>query len=395
MGAQEKIRLAHVLLINVRGLGNEIAKNLVLAGIGSLTICDTYSVTEADLGAQFLLATPAGQGAEAVIGKNRAEAASEQLRALNPRVNINIDTNSIETKDVAFFRKFTIVIATDLPSKTLGFINTVTRFADCPLYAASSYGMCGFIFADLIEHDFVIVREQSNIPSGKGTQETRTRSIVNVEAQEPDSSGGAAKETVTKRELYSTWYLAADSAPLPSVIRNSPRRLRNVSPVLPCLRALWAYQEDHVDGDVPTPAEFAALVLEKQKALGIPEVPQRTTDMFLQGVGMSEISPIVSVLGGQLAQDVINMLGQKQQPIQNLAVFDGTAMQSLVYSLHPDGNLGRNLLQTAPQVTTAEAAAASASLLGTAPSTATNGSGGAPVLVTTGAIATLESTNDL
>lgn len=57
MGAQEKIRSAHVLLINIRGLGNEVAKNLVLAGIGSLTICDKHSVTEADLGAQFLLAT--------------------------------------------------------------------------------------------------------------------------------------------------------------------------------------------------------------------------------------------------------------------------------------------------------------------------------------------------
>jgi ubiquitin-like 1-activating enzyme E1 A len=42
-------------LINIRGLGNEIAKNLVLAGIGSLTILDSNNVTEDDLGAQFLI----------------------------------------------------------------------------------------------------------------------------------------------------------------------------------------------------------------------------------------------------------------------------------------------------------------------------------------------------
>jgi len=37
----------------MRALANEIAKNLVLAGIGSLTIQDSQVVTEDDLGAQF------------------------------------------------------------------------------------------------------------------------------------------------------------------------------------------------------------------------------------------------------------------------------------------------------------------------------------------------------
>ena len=38
----------------MKGLGNEIAKNLVLAGIGSLTIQDDGVLTPEDLGAQFL-----------------------------------------------------------------------------------------------------------------------------------------------------------------------------------------------------------------------------------------------------------------------------------------------------------------------------------------------------
>jgi ubiquitin-like 1-activating enzyme E1 A len=36
-------------------LANEIAKNLVLAGIGSLTILDPGVVSEEDLGAQFFV----------------------------------------------------------------------------------------------------------------------------------------------------------------------------------------------------------------------------------------------------------------------------------------------------------------------------------------------------
>lgn len=47
----------------MRALANEIAKNLVLAGIGSLTIQDSQVVTEDDLGAQFFVS-------EDSIGKN-------------------------------------------------------------------------------------------------------------------------------------------------------------------------------------------------------------------------------------------------------------------------------------------------------------------------------------
>src|SRR5271170_4316089 len=53
--AQNRMRKANVLLINIRALGNEIAKNLVLAGIGSLTIMDSNIVTEADIASQFFI----------------------------------------------------------------------------------------------------------------------------------------------------------------------------------------------------------------------------------------------------------------------------------------------------------------------------------------------------
>ena len=51
-----RLRTAHVLLITITALANEIAKNLVLAGIGSITLVDPDAITEEDLGAQFLVA---------------------------------------------------------------------------------------------------------------------------------------------------------------------------------------------------------------------------------------------------------------------------------------------------------------------------------------------------
>lgn len=58
-----RIRSARVLLISIKALGTEIAKNLILNGIDSLTIVDNGTVTDDDLGAQYFLR-------EEDIGKN-------------------------------------------------------------------------------------------------------------------------------------------------------------------------------------------------------------------------------------------------------------------------------------------------------------------------------------
>jgi molybdopterin/thiamine biosynthesis adenylyltransferase len=49
------MRQANVLLIGFDGTGAEIAKNLVLAGIGSLHILDTKKVEMSDLSSNFFL----------------------------------------------------------------------------------------------------------------------------------------------------------------------------------------------------------------------------------------------------------------------------------------------------------------------------------------------------
>lgn len=50
-----RLRTAKILLITCKALANEVAKNLVLAGIGSLTISDDHLVTEDDLCSQFFV----------------------------------------------------------------------------------------------------------------------------------------------------------------------------------------------------------------------------------------------------------------------------------------------------------------------------------------------------
>lgn len=344
MKAQENIRNANILLITMRSLANEVAKNLVLAGIGSLTIVDHAIVTEADLGAQFFLSAEEGH-----IGMNRAEAAAPAIRRLNPRVVVNVDTGDIRTKGPSFFAPYDIVIATNLDSNTLNVVNTATRLNNRPFYAAGCEGMYGFIFADLIEHDYVIERSVSNVAT-QLKPETRTRSIIAVNPKK-DSDGKL--ELVQKRELYSTWLLST-SAPLPQEITKSARRRKLVTPALSCLRALWEFTSTH--GRTPNLSsredltQFTILVNQKHQALGLPSDTLKSEFLrsFMQNIG-SEIAPVSAVLGGQLAQDVINVLGQNQQPIQNTVIFDGETMEAVMYPLHPEGLLGSRLLDHAPQ----------------------------------------------
>lgn len=50
-----RLRAANVLLIGVRGLGSEIAKDILLSGINSLTMLDNGVVTEEEQMKNFLL----------------------------------------------------------------------------------------------------------------------------------------------------------------------------------------------------------------------------------------------------------------------------------------------------------------------------------------------------
>lgn len=215
------------------------------------------------------------------------------------------------------------------------------------------HGFYGFIFSDLIQHDYVVEREKSNKPTLLAA-ETRTRAVIEVRTKKENEK---TIELVKKRELYSTWFLASDAASLPADYLKSKRRLKAVTPILSCMRALWEFVEQN--GRLPSTANnpdlqsFTVLATQKHKALGLPDETLRSDVLrrFLQNLG-SEIAPVTAVLGGQLAQDVINVLGCRQQPIQNLVLFDGDTMEAPMYALHPDGALGSGLLPISEGVET-------------------------------------------
>lgn len=74
----------------------EVAKNVILAGVKSVTLWDPSPVTWSDLSAQFYLT-------EADIGKPRADASGHKLAELNQYVTVSVERCPL---DEAFIRRY-------------------------------------------------------------------------------------------------------------------------------------------------------------------------------------------------------------------------------------------------------------------------------------------------
>ena len=207
--------------------------------------------------------------------------------------------------------------------------------ANRPFYCAAIHGFYGYIFADLIIHEYVLERERSNKPTLFGPEST-TRSVLSVMAKKEKTAEGKVIEIVAKRENYCP-LLLANSASLPPSILTNRRRLRAVPPLLPCLRALFDFQSlysrlpSHTGPDLAT---FTTLATTSSRSLQLPPETLKSDFLrsFIQGLG-AEIVPTAAFVGGRLSEDVINVLGKREQPLQNFALFDGEGLEGRIYCL--------------------------------------------------------------
>ena len=216
-------------------------------------------------------------------------------------------------------------------------MNAACRVNSKPFYCAGSHGIYGYMFADLIQHAFSYERDPSNTALKPGDAETTTRTIIDVKRVD---TAEKKKELVTKQEIYQPLILV-NSAPLPDEIRTKPRRLRAVSPLLPCLRALWDFETmnggsgPRIDSGEDI-RQMTILVTQKVQELQLPggHVASEFLRTFLQNA-YAELAPTSAFIGAALAQDVINVLGGKQQPCQNLMLFNGEDGKAEVLALVP------------------------------------------------------------
>jgi ubiquitin-activating enzyme E1 len=151
--AMRRMQNADVLLSGLGGLGVEIAKNVILGGVKSLTLHDDKNTTIKDLSSQFYLN-------KCSIGKNRAENCLKQLSELNNYVTTSIIAG--ELSDIVI-KKYRVVVLTDASAREQKRIGDICHANNIALITADTKGLFGQIFCDFGEN-FIVYDDDGIAP---------------------------------------------------------------------------------------------------------------------------------------------------------------------------------------------------------------------------------------
>lgn len=154
MSTQKLILKSNVLVVNLNGLGTEIMKNLLLSGIGNITVLDDHDIDVDDVNTYYNQFFIYKSNLEKLGGRvKRLDIAEANMRDMNPRCNLTTLTTDTNKKllDKSFLNKFDLVIITEiLDNDFLCQINDITRELNLPIYIAQSYGLSSMVFVDYI-----------------------------------------------------------------------------------------------------------------------------------------------------------------------------------------------------------------------------------------------------
>ena len=135
----DKIIDLKILIVGLRGLGVEIAKNLILAGPKEVSISDKNICKINDLTSNFYL------NEDDVNKRTLEESCIKKLKSLNPYVNVNIHEGLFK-KDI---KRFNLIIITEIMKlEELYEINLICRLNNIKFIYTLSLGLTGFLFND-------------------------------------------------------------------------------------------------------------------------------------------------------------------------------------------------------------------------------------------------------
>ncbi|KAM8711079.1 hypothetical protein ACLKA7_000242 [Drosophila subpalustris] len=136
--AMRRMANSDILLSGLGGLGLEIAKNVILGGVKSITLHDTATCTLNDLSSQFYLT-------QSDIGKNRAEASCAQLAELNSYVRTLSYTGPLTDECLA---KYRVIVLTNSDAAEQERIGKFAHDNNIALIIAETRGLFAKVFCD-------------------------------------------------------------------------------------------------------------------------------------------------------------------------------------------------------------------------------------------------------
>ncbi|KAM0725118.1 Ubiquitin-like modifier-activating enzyme 1 [Formica fusca] len=137
--AMRRMASSDVLISGLGGLGVEIAKNVILGGVKSVTLHDRESMCSLrELGSQFYLT-------ENDLGKNRAAACCQRLSELNNYVPTRHYSGDLTE---AYLQQFKVVVLTETSLAEQLRISRITRANGIALIIADTRGLFSQVFCD-------------------------------------------------------------------------------------------------------------------------------------------------------------------------------------------------------------------------------------------------------
>uniref|UniRef100_T1JJP0 SUMO-activating enzyme subunit 1 n=1 Tax=Strigamia maritima TaxID=126957 RepID=T1JJP0_STRMM len=303
LDAQKKLRSSRVLLVGVKGLGAEVAKNIILAGIKSLTLLDSENVSAEDLCSQFLVLS-------SHLGQNRAESSVAQAQQLNPMVDVKADSESLSQKADGFLLNFDVVIMTNSRKEEMIRVDSFCRKNNLKFFAGDVFGFFGYSFEDL--HNYTFVEEVKGYFDENDTKQKEQQTKL-------------MKKTLTFSSLQAA--LEKDWS-----TEDSSHQMKTLSSSYLILRTLLQF--------CSTKGRRPALSNSNEDSTNLCSL----NDQLLEDIGMSkdrvntkifwsvyaELSPVCAIVGGVLAQEVIKAVSCKDTPHNNFFFYNAMEDSGIV-----------------------------------------------------------------
>ncbi|KAK9815937.1 hypothetical protein WJX72_012289 [[Myrmecia] bisecta] len=145
---QKRLNAARILILGCTGLAAEVAKNIVLAGVGSLTLMDDSPCSTCPPG-NFLVP------ADATPTQSVAEVSVQTLQEMNPLVKVEARKGSIASlQDRSLVKDYNVVLLIGPPSRLAQQLDEECSKHGVAFYVAASRGTTSYMFADLHTHTY-------------------------------------------------------------------------------------------------------------------------------------------------------------------------------------------------------------------------------------------------
>ncbi|KAL8709951.1 MAG: hypothetical protein Q9220_005401 [cf. Caloplaca sp. 1 TL-2023] len=369
--AMKRMGSSHVLIAGLRGLGVEIAKNIALAGVKSLTLFDPEPAAISDLSSQFFLHPDD-------VGKPRATVTAPRVAELNAYTPVSVYPSQTLTDNLDDLRQYQVVVLTGTAMKDQLTISDFCHANGIFLVIADIYGLFGSIFTDFGEK-FAIADPTGENPVSGIVADIDSEGLVSAldetrhgledgdyvtfsEIQGMDALNAAEPRRITVKGPYTfsigdvsslgeykrgglytqvkmpkivSFQPLSEQLKKPEILMSDFAKFDRPPQLHLAFQALHTFRDDH--GHLPRPHNDEDATEVFKITLGIAgegeekiELNEKTIrELSYQAQG--DLSPMAAFFGGLAAQEVLKSVSGKFHPIVQWLYFD--SLESLPSSV--------------------------------------------------------------